>query len=270
MSKKNSAAVDESSDTEQESSHSKDGTTHRRARIRMVQNILLIWLDEKINDDSDDSRNTISQLKQTVNEIKTFTDSDRCIQFLETINDEKACMIISGVLGQTIVLRIHNMSQIDSIFIFCGSKKRHEEWAKQYGKIRDVFTEITPICDALKNAARHCEQNAIPMSCVSTNEDVSNKNLDQLDPSFMYTQILKEILLTIKFDEKHIKEFIEHCRVQFVNNDYELKKIKKFEREYHDKTPIWWYTNECFVYPMLNYALRVMNVDTIIKMGFFY
>ena len=45
--------------------------------------------------------------------------------------------------------------------------------------------------------------------------DASSKTLDRLDPSFMYTQILKEILLTIKFEEKHIQEFIDYCREQF-------------------------------------------------------
>jgi hypothetical protein len=43
-----------------------------------------------------------------------------------------------------------------------------------------------------------------------TSGGISKKNLDQLDPTFMYTQILKEILLTIEFDEGHIEEFIDH------------------------------------------------------------
>src|SRR6202020_365723 len=66
-----------------------------------------------------------------------------------------------------------------------------------------------------------------------------------------------------------IQEFIDYCREQFTENDQELNNIKKFERQYRDKTPIWWYTYECFLYPMLNRALRLMDVDIIIKMGFF-
>jgi hypothetical protein len=55
----------------------------------------------------------------------------------------------------------------------------------------------------------------------------------------------------------------------FVDNDYELYNIKKLEQEYFDRTPIWWYTFECFLYRMLNRGLRTMDVDIIIKMGFF-
>ena len=47
------------------------------------------------------------------------------------MNDEKACMIISGSLGQQIIRRVHNMFQVDSIFIFRENKKRHEQWAKE-------------------------------------------------------------------------------------------------------------------------------------------
>ena len=126
-----------------------------------------------------------------------------------------------------------------------------------------------PICEALKQAAQQCEQNAISISFMGTSGDVSKKNLDQLDPTFMYTQILKEILLTIKFEQKHIKEFIDYCRDVFAENESELKNVDKLQKKYHDKTPIWWYTYECFLYPMLNRALRLMDVDIIIKMGFF-
>ena len=80
---------------------------------------------------------------------------------------------------------------------------------------------------------------------------------------------MKEILLTIKFEEKHTKEYIDYCRDVFAENQSELNKINRFEREYYDKTPIWWYTYECFLYPMLNRALRLLDVDIIVKMGFF-
>ncbi|CAF4617899.1 unnamed protein product, partial [Rotaria sp. Silwood2] len=46
-------------------------------------------------------------------------------------------------------------------------------------------------------------------------------------------------------------------------------QIKQVEREYRNHTPIWWYTAETFMYPMLNRGLRQMDVDIILKMGFF-
>jgi tetratricopeptide (TPR) repeat protein len=204
-----------------------------------------------------------------VNDVNTFTDGDQCIQFIHTITNNKACMIISGSLGQHIVPRVHSMSQVDSIFIFCGNKKRHEEWTKEWSKIKGVFTEIKAICEALRQASQQCEQNAISISFVATSGDASIQNLDRLDPMFMYTKIMKEILLSIEFDQKHFTKFVDYCRDVFDGNEKELKYVNKVERKYPDKTPIWWYTCDCFLYPMLNRALRTTDVDIIIQMGFF-
>jgi tetratricopeptide (TPR) repeat protein len=73
----------------------------------------------------------------------------------------------------------------------------------------------------------------------------------------------------IKFEPKHFTEFIEYCREVFDKNQWELNNVDKLQRTYRDQTPIWWYTYECFLYPMLNRAIRQMDVDIIIKMGFF-
>ncbi|CAF0772433.1 unnamed protein product [Adineta steineri] len=113
-------------------------------------------------------------------------------------------------------------------------------------------------------SAHQREENTISVSFAA-----SKKKLDQLDPSFIYTQILKEILLIINFEDKHFKEFITYCRETIVKNDIDLRKIEVFGRDYRNYTPIQWYTSEYFLYSMLNQALRSMDVDIIVRMGFF-
>jgi hypothetical protein len=147
-------------------------------------------------------------------------------------------MIISGTLCQNIVPLLHDVAQLHTIFLFCGSDTKYEQWAKNWSKIKSVFTEMSPICEVLKQAVQQCEQNAISVSFVSTSGDAFNKNLDQLDSSFMHTQIMKEILITIQFEEKHIKEFIDHYHVALAEDEHALKNFDKFQKEYHDKTSI--------------------------------
>jgi hypothetical protein len=69
--------------------------------------------------------------------------------------------------------------------------------------------------------------NALPISFVTTDDDRSSKKLDQLNPIFMHTQIIKEIILTIQFEQQHIDEFIHYCREQFADNDHETNNINK-------------------------------------------
>jgi tetratricopeptide (TPR) repeat protein len=247
----------------------KDAGARRRPNIRMIQNIILIWLDKNINDKKEDCHKTVSQLQNVGNTVHTYMDADQCIDFVTNIYNEKVVLIISGALCQNIVPLIHDISQLHKILIFGKNKIRYEQWAKKWSKIKDVFTEVTPICEALQQISHQYEENAISISFVTLDGNTFDKNLDRLDPMFMYSKILKEILLAIEFKQHHIDEFIDYCRDIFDDNEKQVKNVDQLKREYHNQTPTWWYTYQSFLYTMLNRALRTTDVDIIIKMGFF-
>ena len=55
----------------------------------------------------------------------------------------------------------------------------------------------------------------------------------------------------------------------YQGNPSELKVVEEFGRDYRPHTAVWWYTRECFTYQMLNRALRCLEGDIIVDMGFF-
>jgi tetratricopeptide (TPR) repeat protein len=235
----------------------------------MVQNFHLVWLDGSIDETNDDCRNSITKLRQVVNAVSTFVDVDQCIDFINGIQEERAFVIFSGALGKTTVPIVHDKPQVNTIYIFCGNKGHHEKWAKEWPKVAGVYTDIKPICEALKQAIQNCDHNSVSITFAKKTDEAADPNRNTLEPSFMYTQILKEILLTIDFEPAHIKEFLTYCREQFAGNDVERKNVDKIEKEYREHKPIWWYTYQCFLYSMLNRALRLMELDLITTMGFF-
>jgi len=177
---------------------------------RMVQNFHLVWVDETIDEvNSEDHRNSISKLRQVVN---TFTDVDECIHFITNIQEEKTFMVVSGVLNEIIVPIVQEISQVSSVFIFCENKAHYEKWAKEWAKVKGVYTDIILICETLKQVTQDCDHNSVSISFVKTTDGASKESLDILDSSFMYTQILKQIFLTIDFEQEHINEFLTHCR----------------------------------------------------------
>ena len=99
------------------------------------------------------------------------------------------------------------------------------------------------MCDAIKKDAQKCDRDSISISFVPFNNRKTDQNLDQLDPTFMYTQILKEILLTITFSEQHIKDFITYYRENFADNAIQLTNIDQFESNYDEHGPIYWYSS---------------------------
>ncbi len=135
-------------------------------------------------------------------------------------------------------------------------------------KVRGIFTDICVLCGSVKQTARQCDKDSIDISLVSIS-DISGENLDQLDQSFMYTQLIKEILFELKHDDDSVKKLVTYCRDKYSGNEEELKKIETFHKGYQLKSPIWWFTYECFIYHLLNWALREQEFDFIIKMAFF-
>ncbi|CAF1381443.1 unnamed protein product [Rotaria sp. Silwood1] len=178
-------------------------------------------------------------------------------------------MIISDSFIQTVVPVVHDIPLIDTIYILVENGAQHEDLTKEWSKINGVFTDIDSICKSLQQPAYVDDKNLVTISSVSTNSESHRQNSDRLDPSFMYTQILKEILLTIDFEEKHFNQFISYCRELYQGDSIRLKTIDKLEQEYHLHDPIWWYTSDSFLYSMLGQSLRTMEVNLIIKMGFF-
>ncbi|CAF5026298.1 unnamed protein product, partial [Rotaria socialis] len=105
-------------------------------RRRMAQNYLVIWVDGNIDENNNDCRNTLAQLRAVVSDVNVCTSPEQCVQFLNEIDDGKAFIISSGALGQSLVNDIHSLPKVDAIYIFCGNKARHEPWAKDWPKIR--------------------------------------------------------------------------------------------------------------------------------------
>jgi tetratricopeptide (TPR) repeat protein len=243
------------------------GAIHSRQRI--TQNFLLIWVDANIDESTENHQSTVAQLRSVVNDVNIFTKWDEAVDFLTEVYEMKAFLIADDTIGQQVVPLIHDIPQLDSIYIFCSKQIQHQQWAENWVKIRGVHTDAASVCQALHQAAKQCDQDSIAVSFATVNEETVNQNLNQLEPSFMYTQIFKEILLDMKYDEKSIKDLANYCREFYPGNTKELLIINEFEHTYRSKSPIWWYTRECFTYQMLNRALRTLEGSTIINMGFF-
>ncbi|CAF1498823.1 unnamed protein product [Adineta steineri] len=245
-------------------------TTTSSTRQRIDQNYLLFWVDANIDQTNTDYQNTLTQLRTVVNDVTICTQPDECIEFLDKLNDEKAFVIISGSFGQHLVPKIHNMPKLDAIYIFYSDISYHQQWTADWKKIKGVHNNIKDICDALKAVVKQVNQDSIPISFVTMNEAVSSENLNQLEPSYMYTQIFKEILLEMEHDHKQaVKNLALYYRKFYHDNTAQLKIIDEFEHDYHREQAIRWYTRQCFTYEMLNRALRTLDGNIIINMGFF-
>ncbi|CAF1390910.1 unnamed protein product [Didymodactylos carnosus] len=105
------------------------------------------------------------------------------------------------------------------------------------------------------------------MTAVSPN--TPGKEMNKQEASFMYFQLLVEILTQFAYKDSTKQELINLCRMDYAGNNKELNVIDQFYETYSKEQAIEWYTKESFLYRMLNKALRTQDIDMLFKLGFF-
>ena len=244
---------------------------HDLNRRRIIQEFVLISLD--INLDFSKGHNafsrSITDLSDAVSSIYTFMDINKCIDFLIDIEHQKVFMIVHGDVEGSIMSLLHQIPQLSAIFILSDDKSNYEQtMMKNWRKVEGIFTEITDISESIKRLLRLYDEDNTPFSCI-TAENAESANLDQLPPSFMYTQLIKEIILDLEYNEQSIKDFVTYFNQHHAYYDIDLKSVTAFAENYDLYTSIWWYTSPSFVYSILNKVLRNLETSTIAKMAFF-
>ena len=140
---------------EQQSVVSSD-TIHSKRHF--TQNYLLLCLDASLDKSNEDYQEKLTQLRTVVDEVNLFSQRDECIDFLTNIDDKKAFLLIESTIAQQVVPIIHDIPQLDSIYILCRNISSLQEWSKAWVKIKGIDTEISSICKALQLATKQHER----------------------------------------------------------------------------------------------------------------
>ncbi|CAF4541258.1 unnamed protein product [Rotaria sp. Silwood2] len=123
---------------------------------------ILIWLDKCIHEDDQDDKHSINQLCRVTNLIVIFINEEESLKFIKSkAMKNKLFLIVSGSVGKYFVPIVNQLSQINSIYVFCGTKISHEYWAKNYEKVKGVFNNIKDLCVNLKYNKIKFELNSI-------------------------------------------------------------------------------------------------------------
>ncbi|CAF1440516.1 unnamed protein product [Adineta ricciae] len=231
----------------------------------------LIWLDSDVNKTTD-CIDTKDKLKQLIHFVLTFDNTGTCLEYMRSIHTEKILFIVSGKLGKVILVDIQDLHQILFIYIFCENKMEHENWSKNYpNKLQGVFTDKDDLLSKLIVDLKIISMNSMPFSVfdLTTNESTI-QDLNNEKVTFLWFHLLIEALLQIKYDNINAKnEMVRECCLYYKNNKLEKERIYEFNSTYIRNSATRWYTRDCFLYRLINKALRTQNIDIIFKFRFF-
>ena len=245
--------------------------TGKSAPHPVLNKFVIIWLDADVNDADDVYQNSIRRLRRITPAIHTFTNVTDCTQYLNRVKTEKLLMIISSELASEIWSRVRSMSQVQSVYIITHNSGKQAA-DLQSDKIKGVFNSADPICGSVKRDNSPYEQDSLVMSIIPSNK-YTRKELKRLNRIFLYWMMVKMIIGNANYERDAHKDALKHLvdfsRQQYFNNPNELKIIDEFEQNYHQHSPIWWYTRNCFISSMLNRAFQTQDLEIIYRMAFF-
>ncbi|CAF4543722.1 unnamed protein product, partial [Rotaria sp. Silwood2] len=172
-----------------------------------------------------------------------------------------------------IVPTIHPFEQVDSIYIFHGNKSSDDQWTKDFKKIKEIFNDITLICDRFKQdiIQKEKDNNSFTISFVSSS-DINSRDVNRHDPSFMYFQLVKDIILKdhlFESEEQTKADMLSYSRKVYADCPNTILVLDEFERDFIPELSIYWYVKECFLYKMLNEALYTPQPDVLYKLRYF-
>lgn len=239
-------------------------------RYKLIENkeeFRLFWLDANI-DNSDDSIRTQTMLLGINPAAQFYTNSIECIDVIKSITNEHILFIISGSFARDVLPEIHNIQSIVGIFIFCANQEYHKTLMNEYNKIVDIFIDQDKLWQSIFQILNLLEKQAITISLFDRNQKLS-KDLSKESASFLWHQLLIRVLRQMPKNDQSKEDLLNKCEEYYRFNEHELKNIDEFRKDYSYENAIQWYTDECFLYKLLNKALRTENIQLIYSFRFF-
>ena len=233
---------------------------------------ILIVLDAN-NNSSEEYQQFNKQCQALTTSIRTFTDPNSCIDFIHNQPDQQdIVLVVSLALAQDTIPLAHPSPQLSRIYVHLSNQPDADtKWMNDYDKVKDhLFDNLQGIFDHLRGPIRSSTiQDMLGFSFVSQAEIQAG---NRQHPTFMYQQLLKDLLLNDHQSDRDSiarKQMVEYCRQVYATQRTQLPIIEEFAIKFQPQLSFFWYTRECFLYEIVNKALRSSDPVALYKLRYF-
>ncbi|UJR06595.1 hypothetical protein I4U23_010879 [Adineta vaga] len=205
---------------------------------------------------------------------KDFHDIDECVDFISSLKYEKVFLVLFINEAELLVPLIHEISTLIYIYI-CFEEEassidsKQFNWINIYPKICDKIYELS---DELRcRMKKDMELMRIPVvePMLFSMNTTAMKNINADCAAYQWNQILLDALRHLPKNNKSRQDILTICKTQYKDDPCEFKKIEQFEKTYQPQSAIWWYSQDCFLYKLINKALQTEDIDILFKFRFF-
>ncbi|CAM4842069.1 unnamed protein product [Rotaria magnacalcarata] len=190
------------------------------------------------------------------------------LNILSLSKKKKIFLITSEPKTSEILAQTSSLPQIDSVFIFGRKKDQYEQLLSKCSKITGIYAQIDDLWQSIKEQVNFVNRQIQAFSFFDRREK-STKDLSKESPEFLWFQLFHYTVTRIPRNQQAKEEMIHMCKYYYRRNEKEIQFIEEFKKEYQPKDAIFWYTNQCFVYKLINKALRTEDIRFLYVFRFY-
>ena len=201
-----------------------------------AESFVLIWLDKHIGTNKD-VVSSEQNLRAIVNSLNTCREIGEAKDIIDKVQGQQVYLIVSGELGQKVVTmsEIVDSPKLNSIYIFCQNQSTHDALRQSHSKVRDVVTDIEPLCKRLKEDTEQAMKNLLPMT---TSAGLPADERDQT--KFLCAQLQRDLLFTMEYNNNARLELADYCAEIYRSSPDALKHIFELRDKYHAGKALKW------------------------------
>lgn len=110
--------------------------THAESAWGIFSNaISILWYDPTIHETQENADTKAKLYGLFHDDFMPFDKADDFVSFVRRRVDSQLVVIISGSVGRTIIPNIHDLTQLDSVIVYCMDKQGNEIWSKDFQKV---------------------------------------------------------------------------------------------------------------------------------------
>lgn len=243
-----------------------------RVDLNTFTRILLYTNDQTSDDEWHQIRR---QLNQHDSEMLLFDNLEKCTEYIQKEYVEKLYLLVLKTnklnmknIKQTIIDACPS-EQLTHFYVLNGRPARiDDEEIVMHGTCEDDGDD-----DDENNLEKTSgiDETFVSMAIygLAHGHEVSVRDLTSDQVRFVWFQLLIDVLLRLTHSSANMNDMLEVARAHYCSDPVELNKINEFARDYRSTNSILWYTNDSFVYRLLNRAFRTQDIRIIFTFRFF-
>ena len=182
---------------------------------------------------------------------------------------EQIFLIVAGTYGDDFDAKLFE-EVIHDVFIYVLISEKLQ-YVGNYSGVRGYFDNTTMLVNQIQ------DDYMIHTSSRVSDTNFTTMNMNDCITRCINPQLIQWKCLQLTMDilhrmppprEQSKHRLLKFCASLYSDNSHELENLEKFNQEYRSDCVIEWYTRDCFLYHLLNMAMRTNNIDVIMDFSF--